>query len=133
MSQLAEGPTQVRVWDVDRSELRHAPFAGGPAVRTVVDGDPAAPIAVLEVTMPVGGAMPEHEHGDSFVLLAPLAGRFRLVEEGADRSIEVEPGALATIPVGRQVRLENAGEVEARTLVVLTPPDFAQRLRAWPA
>lgn len=134
MSQLSTAPDQVRVWDVGRSEPRQAPFAGGPAVRIVVEGGADVPIAVLEVTMPVGGAMPEHEHGESFVLLAPLAGRFRLVEaEGTSRANELEPGMLATIPVGRRVRLENAGDVEARTLVVLTPPDFARRLSDWPA
>ncbi len=126
--------TGVRRWEVEAGERRQAPFPGGPAVRIVVGAAEATPVGVLEVTMPVGGAMPEHEHGESAVLLLPLAGRFRLVETGdAGQAIEIEPGAVATIPVGRRVRLENAGEVEARTLVVLTPPDFAERLDDWPA
>jgi hypothetical protein len=30
------------------------------------------------------------------------------------------------------VRLENPGDVEARTLVVLTPPQFVEQLADWP-
>jgi len=77
--------------------------------------------------------MPEHDHGESAVLLAPLEGRLRLVEPSADnRTTELEAGALATIPVGCRVRLENAGDVEARTLAVLTPPEFTESLVGWP-
>ncbi len=135
MSQVSKtASTGVRHFEVEAGARRQAPFPGGPLVRVVVGAAEKAPVGVLEVTMPVGGAMPEHDHGDSAVLLAPLAGRFRLVEaDEADRTIELEPGAVATIPVGCRVRLENAGETEARTLVVLTPPDFAERLEDWPA
>lgn len=126
--------TGVRRWEVGSSECRQAPFAGGPAVRIVVGAAEETPMGVLEVTMPVGGAMPEHDHGVSAVLLVPFAGRFRLVEAGdAGRTTEIESGAVATIPVGRRVRLENAGDVEARVLVVLTPPDFVERLDDWPS
>lgn len=124
----------VRRFEIDGADRRQAPFPGGPAVRVVVGAGDGVPAGVLEVTMPVGGAMPEHEHGESAVLLVPLAGRFRLVEPSdGDRATELQPGAVAAIPVGRRVRLENAGDVEARTLVVLTPPDFAERLRDWPS
>ncbi len=134
MSQLSKASGQgVRRWDVDAGERRRAPFPGGPAVRVVVGTAVDAPVGVLEVTMPAGGAMPEHDHGDSAVLLVPLAGRFRLVEAGGGDANTLEPGTVATIPVGVRVRLENAGDAEARTLVVLTPPDFAERLETWPA
>lgn len=134
MSQLSETSKQgVRRWDAVAGERRRAPFPGGPTVRVVVGPDEVAPVGVLEVTMPVGGAMPEHDHGRSSVLLAPLAGRFRLVEADSGNANVLEPGAVATIPVGARVRLENAGSVVARTLVVLTPPDFAARIDTWPA
>ncbi len=135
MTQVASASEAgVRSWDVRSSDRRQAPFPGGPTVRVVVGPAESAGVGVLEVTMPVGGAMPEHDHGPSAVLLSPLAGRFRLVEaDEPGREIELEPGVVATIPVGLRVRLENAGTVEARTLVVLTPPDFAEQLEAWPA
>lgn len=123
----------VRQWSVGTGELRQAPFPAGPAVRVVVGADARESVGVLEVTLPAGGAMPEHDHGDSAVLLVPLAGRLRLVDVGReDAAVELRPGSLATIPVGRRVRLENAGETEARTLAVLTPADFAEQLEAWP-
>ena len=134
MSQLSKATEPgVRRWNVTAGERRRAPFPGGPTVQVVVGAAADTPVGVLEVTMPVGGAMPEHDHGISAVLLAPLAGRFRLVEAVGGRANTLEPGTVATIPVGVRVRLENAGDVEARTLVVLTPPDFAERLRTWPA
>jgi len=123
----------VRRWEVAEGDRRRAPFPGGPTVRIVIGAADADRMGVLEVTLPVGGAMPEHDHGESAVLLAPLEGRLRLVEPTADgRTTELETGMLATIPVGCRVRLENAGDVEARTLVVLTPPQFAERLEEWP-
>ena len=122
----------VRRWDAATGERRRAPFPDGPTVRVVVGPDEGASAGVLEVTMPVGGAMPEHDHGGSAVVLAPLAGRFRLIEADSGEENVLEAGAVATIPVGARVRLENAGSVEARTLVVLTPPDFAARIDTWP-
>ncbi len=133
MSQLSKAPMPgVRRWDAAAGERRRAPLPGGPTVRVVVGADTDTPVGMLEVTLPVGGAMPEHDHGGSAVLLAPLAGRFRLVEAERPDAHVLEPGTLATIPVGVRVRLENAGDVEARTLAVLTPPDFAERLETWP-
>lgn len=134
MSQVATGSAGVHTWQVEAGEPRQAPFPGGPAVRVVVGADAGEPVGVVEVTMPVGGAIPEHDHGDSAVLLIPLAGRFRLIEAGRDgAAAELEPGSLATIAAGRRVRLENAGEREAKALAVLTPPDFAARLETWPS
>jgi len=113
-------------------ERRQAPVPAGPELEIVV-GAGDGPFGVLDVTMPVGGAMPEHDHGASEVLLVPRAGSLRLVEaEGTRRVTELEPGVLATIPVGCRVRLENAGSEEARVLVVLSPPDFAAKIEGWP-
>lgn len=123
----------VRRWDAATGERRRAPFPGGPAVRVVVGPDECTPMGVLEVTMPVGGVMPEHDHDGSAVLLVPLTGRFRLVDADGGSSHLLDAGTVATIPVGARVRLENTGAADARALVVLTPPDFAERLETWPA
>lgn len=135
MSQVqSTAGTGVRGWQIETVEPRQAPFRGGPVVRVVVGPAAGEQVGVLEVTLPAGGAMPEHDHGDSAVLLIPLAGHFRLVEAGQDgAAVELRPGSLATIPAGRRVGLENAGETEACTLAVLTPPDYAGRLEAWPS
>jgi len=123
----------VEQWQLGHGRRRQAPVPGGPAIEIVVGADHDQPVGVLEVAVPVGGAMPEHDHGDSAVLLVPLVGRLRLVEAGEGGHVaELEPGVLATIPVGQRVRLENAGDEEARTLAVLTPPDFVRGIEGWP-
>lgn len=123
----------VERWQLGLGARRQAPMPGGPAIEIVVGADRGEAVGVLEVTVPVGGAMPEHGHGTSAVLLVPLAGRLRLVEAGDEgKVVELEPGVLATIPVGQHVRLENAGDEEARTLAVLTPPDFVRGIQNWP-
>jgi mannose-6-phosphate isomerase-like protein (cupin superfamily) len=76
--------------------------------------------------------MPEHAHGNSTTLLIPQEGRLRLVESKGGAVTEIEPGTMATIPVGLHVRLENPEQTEARMLVVLSPPDFAASVAAWP-
>lgn len=120
-------------WQLGEGARRRAPFAGGPDVEIVVGADSGQAVGVLEVVLPVGCAMAEHDHGDSAVLLVPLAGRLQLIEGGEDgRASELEPGVLATIPAGQRVRLENAGADEARTLAVLTPPDFVKGIESWP-
>jgi quercetin dioxygenase-like cupin family protein len=124
----------VARWRIGDSRRQRAPVPEGPEVEIVIGADRGLPVGVLEVTVPVGGAMPEHDHGASATLLVPLAGSLRLIEAGdVGRATELEPGTLATIPIGCRVRLENAGDQEARMLAVLTPPDFAGQLEGWPA
>jgi quercetin dioxygenase-like cupin family protein len=76
--------------------------------------------------------MPEHDHGASEVILIVRAGRARLIASDGVVT-KLEPGAVVTIPVGERVRLENPEDEEARLSVVLTPPDFATAVAAWPA
>lgn len=121
----------VQRWQVGAGARRRAPVPDGPELEVVIGADRGHPFGVLDVTVPAGAAMPEHDHGVSEALLVPLAGSLRLVE--AERVTELEPGALATIPVGCRVRLENAGETEARLLVLLSPADFVAQVERWPA
>jgi len=135
MTSESNGRTHVGVesWRIGDGIRHRAPFPNGPELEVVIGAEHRHPFGVLEVTVPVGAAMPEHDHGASEVLLAPLAGALRLVEAGdAERATELEAGTLATIPVGCRVRLENAGDVEARVLVVLSPADFVAQLGGWP-
>lgn len=124
----------VERWQTGEGARRRAPVPDGPELEIVIGAGRGHPFGVLDVTVPVGAAMPEHDHGVSEALLVPLAGSLRLVEVGeAERATELASGALATIPVGCRVRLENAGEVEARLLVVLSPADFVAQTERWPA
>jgi mannose-6-phosphate isomerase-like protein (cupin superfamily) len=96
------------------------------------DDDP--PVGLVHVTVAPGGGMPEHDHGASTVVLIPVAGTAQLIDVADDdRTLELLPGTITTVPVGRRVRLHNAGSVDAQLLVVVSPPDFARQLTAWPA
>lgn len=105
----------------------------GPAVEVLLGTREDAPVGVVHVTVPAHGAMPDHDHGASSTLLIPLSGTARLID-AADRQdvTELRPGRIATIPVGRRVRLENPSDTEATLLVVLSPPDFIRQITGWP-
>ena len=123
----------VQRWELGTGERRRAPVANGPAVEIVIGADAGRLAGVLVVSVPAGAAMAEHSHGESEAMLIPQSGRLRLVEADNGAVVELEPGVLATIPVGQRVRLENPTDEDARTLVVLTPADFTAQLAAWPA
>lgn len=89
-------------------------------------------VGVVDVVVPAGARMSDHAHGDSETLLIPRSGRLRLIDAESGSVTELEPGMLATIPIGEMVSLENPGTEEARMLVVLTPPDFAGAVATWP-
>lgn len=121
----------VQRWEPGRGPRRQA-IPGGPVVEVVIGADEDTEVGVVDVTIPAGSVMPEHAHGRSATLLVPQAGRLQLVDADSDAVTELEPGILATIPIGHRVRLENPETVDARMLVVLTPPDFASALAGWP-
>jgi len=111
---------------------QHQAIPTGPLAEVVVGAGAGLGLGVVAVTVPVGAAMPDHAHGGSTTLLIPQSGRLRLADAETGVVTELEPGTLATIPVGRHVRLENAGSDEAQMLVVLSPPDFADAVTGWP-
>lgn len=118
---------------IDHQPARRAPFPDGPVVRVVADGENGSAFGVVEVAVPPGAALGDHDHGPSEVLLIPLTGRACLTETGDGApSFELTPGTVTSIPAGCRVRLENPSEDEARLLVVLDPPDFARGFSAWP-
>ncbi len=127
------GTSAVERLEIGRGDRRRAPLPGGPDVEILIGAQEGRPIGVLHVTVPPGGVMPAHEHGASEVLLISLGGEARVVDAQDGAVTELAPGALATIPVGRRVSLENPGSQPARLLVVLTPPDFAEQLTSWPS
>jgi quercetin dioxygenase-like cupin family protein len=121
----------VQRWEAGQGQRRQA-APGAPVAEVVIGTGQGTGVGVVDVTVPAGAAMPEHAHGDSETLLIPQAGRLRLVDAESGAVTELEPGVLATIPIGRRVSLENPEATDARMLVVLSPPDFAAAVAAWP-
>lgn len=121
----------VQKWEPGKGPQRQA-APGAPLAEVVIGPDNGLGVGVVDVVVPAGAMMPNHAHGDSETLLIPQTGHLRLVEAESGAVTELEPGVLATIPIGRLVSLENPGADEARMLVILTPPDFAGAVATWP-
>lgn len=121
----------VQQWQVGRGS-QHQAIPGGPLAEVVIGADAGLDLGVVAVTVPAGAAMPDHAHGGSTTLLIPQSGQLRLADAQTGAVTELEPGVLVTIPVGRHVRLENAGADDGQMLVVLSPPDFAAAVARWP-
>jgi quercetin dioxygenase-like cupin family protein len=122
--------TIMKIVDIAAAPARRAPIAAGPTVRPLLDTDCGAPVAVLHITLPVGGRLPEHDHGPSHVVLCPLQGQIRLHHDGNDH--DLGPGTVTHIGVGERVSLSNPGLDPVEVVVVASPPDFAAALSSWP-
>ena len=46
--------------------------------------------------------------------------------------IVLEPNALATIPIGEKVRLDNPESESGHLLMIFSPPEFVSKLASWP-
>lgn len=114
-------------------ERKRPPIQNAPVVELLLGENGDLPTAVASITIPPGGGMPEHDHGGSLTVITPISGSARLIDAAAgDQVIELEPGTVATIPVGHRVAVENPGEEDARLIATFTPPDFVLQLRSWP-
>jgi len=124
----------IRQRPFDTGAPRRGPAAGGPLVDVLLGAENDAPVGLVHVRVAPGGAMPEHDHGVSSVVLIPLAGTAQLIDVAdGDRVIPLAQRTVTTVPIGRRVRLENPGTDEAELLVVVAPADFARELAGWPA
>jgi mannose-6-phosphate isomerase-like protein (cupin superfamily) len=119
---------------VGTGTIRRPPVPNAPFAEVLLGAQDDSPVGVVQVTVPAGGGMPEHDHGPSTVVLIPRAGEAELIDVAdGDRALRLLPDTITTIPVGRRVRLHNPGSVDAQLLVVVSPPDFARRIDAWPS
>ncbi len=124
----------VKRFEIGRGDRRQAPIPGGPSAEVLFGDEDGERLGAVHVVVPPGAALPAHEHGRSESLLISLAGRALLADaEPGGATIELEPGVMATIPIGHQVELRNEEDEAARLLVVFSPADFATRIREWPA
>jgi quercetin dioxygenase-like cupin family protein len=88
-------------------------------------------IAVVQVWIPPGGGLPEHDHGSSEIVLIHLSGSIELQHDG--QLHRLVPGAVAHLAAGERVSLTNPGTEPAGMMLIASPPEFVSRIAGWPA
>ena len=107
---------------------------GAVGIRFLVEGEESGgSVAIFEFHIPVGARVPvAHSHDGYDETAYGLAGVVTWTVEGA--SSDVGPGEVLHIPRGAVHHFENAGEVDARGLGIVTPgilgPDFFREVAA---
>jgi len=100
-----------------REEIR----VGQVAVRFLIESEQSAgSVAVFEFDVPAGAVVPAaHSHDGYEETIYGLDGVLTWTIEGAP--IDVGPGEALCIPRGTVHRFENAADVDARALAIVTP------------
>lgn len=117
--------------EIDTVPRRRAPIPGGPIAAMLTTPGTSSQVAIVHLEILAGGTMPEHDHGPSEIVLIPLSGSIDLQHDGQLRTLSA--GVTAHIAIGEQVSLANTGSEAACLMVVVAPPQFAERIAAWPA
>jgi quercetin dioxygenase-like cupin family protein len=110
---------------------RRAPIPGGPTMEVLVAAGISDNIAMVQVWIPPGGGLPEHDHGPSEIVLVHLSGSIDLQQ--GDQLHRLAPGAVAHLATGERVSLHNPGTEPAVMMIVASPPEFVGRIARWPA
>lgn len=123
----------MQIVQVGSGAIHKAPVEGGPEVEVLIGEGEAqgTNLGAARVSVPPGGGMPEHEHGESETALVVQDGRITV--HGGGQQEKLEAGAVALIGVGERVQLENpSSEEPASLLVFFAPPGFVQTFASWP-
>lgn len=121
----------MRVVATGIGPARQAPFPNGPVAEVLIDEHAGAgQLGVAHVTIPPGGGMPEHTHGESTVLIVPLAGEL-LIASGEHQE-KVTPGVVVLLDHSERVRLANQTSEPVCLLAVFAPAGFVRALASWP-
>ena len=126
----------MQIVQVGSGAVHRAPVEGGPKVQVLIGEGEAQDakgtnLSAARVSVPPGGGMSEHEHGESETALVVQAGRITV--HSGEQQEKLEAGAVALIGVGERVRLENPSSGEpASLLVFFAPPGFVQTFASWP-
>lgn len=120
----------MRVVDIGSGIVRRPPIERAPEVELLLGDGESDALAAAHISIPPGGGMPEHDHGDSAAVVAVQKGRVILRSGGEERILAA--GTLAVIEIGERVSLENADAKEASLLAFFTPPTFAGTVASWP-
>lgn len=110
---------------------RRAPIAGGPTMEVLVAAETSDNVAMVQVWIPPGGGLPEHDHGPSEIVLIHRSGSIELRQ--GDQLHRLAPGAIAHIATGERVSLTNPGTEPAVMMIVASPAEFVARIAGWPA
>jgi quercetin dioxygenase-like cupin family protein len=103
-------------------------------IRFLVEGGRSGgSVAVFEFEVPTGGTVAApHSHDGYEETIYGLEGVLTWTVEGAEA--EVGPGEALCIPRGAVHRFRNAGDVDARSLAIVTPgilgPDYFREVAA---
>lgn len=107
---------------------------GEVGIRFLVEGEESGgSVAIFEVHIPAGARVPvAHSHDGYEETAYGLEGVLTWTVEGT--STDVGPGEVLHIPRGAVHHFENAGEVGAKALAIVTPgvlsPDFFREVAA---
>ena len=122
----------MRVLPIGAGTVRQAPFPDGPAAEVLVDEQVGGgQLAAAHVTIPPGGAMPDHAHGESTALVVPLTGEL-LIASGQHQE-QVTQGVVVLLDHRERVRLANETNEPVTLLAVFAPAGFVRALSSWPA
>ncbi len=121
----------MRVLPTGSGPVHQAPFPNGPTAQVLVDEQSASgQLAAAYVTIPAGGKMPEHAHGESTALVVPLTGEL-LIRSGQHEE-KVAPGVVVLLDQGEQVSLSNETSQPVSMLGVFAPANFIGAVASWP-
>ncbi|MGW4560845.1 cupin domain-containing protein [Streptomyces sp. NPDC004561] len=120
----------MHIAEIATTPRRRAPLPNGPTAALLTTAETSDQVAVLHVELPVGAAMPEHDHGASQIVLIPLSGSVEVRHAGEARTLTA--GTTAHIATGERVSLANPGTEPASIMVLASPPEFADRVKSWP-
>jgi quercetin dioxygenase-like cupin family protein len=121
----------MHITRIGTTPRRRAPIPDGPTMEILVAGERSDNLAMIQVWIPPGGGLPEHDHGPSEIILVHLSGSIELGQ--GNQQHRLAPGAVAHIPTGERVSLTNPGTETATMMIVGSPPEFVARLANWPA
>ena len=113
-----------------REEIR----VGHMAIRFLIEGsESAGSVAVFEFDVPVGAKVPAaHSHDAYEETIYGLEGVLTWTIDGTPT--DVGPGEALSIPRGAVHQFDNAGDVDARALAIVTPgilgPDYFREVAA---
>jgi len=107
---------------------------GQVSIRFLVEGEQSGgSVAIFEAAVPAGARVPvAHSHDGYEETICGLEGVLTWTVEGT--STDVGPGEALFIPRGTIHHFDNAGDVDARALAIVTPgvlgPDFFREVAA---
>jgi quercetin dioxygenase-like cupin family protein len=117
---MSEQERAMNIVDAAAKSADRTATSNGPTVGKVLTTDGPSPVTVMQVTLPAGGHMGEHDHGRSEVVIVPVQGQVRLRHEETEH--DLLPGRAAHIGVGERISLTNSSTGSPATLFVTVIP-----------